>query len=208
MIESSENALVIRPTNAKPKGFLLYFSWAMLGLGIVTIPFGIGLLLVLIPIPFLFVLPRKYEKNMPVSMVLYEDRLQTYIWHGKESWSVPWKDIDKVYLVSTHWAMPRNIGLRLHRHDNLKASMDKTRQRTGAFWDKLHALNTSKASMMVGRMICKSEVMIANACLDRPAKEFAELIMSYRHIYLLKNMNMEPSPVQQMMHEALTQSTT
>lgn len=185
----TENALVIKPTNAKPKGFLLYFSWAMLALGIVTLPIGVGIIFLCISIPFLFVIPRKYEKNMPISMVLYEDRLQTYTWHGKESWSVPWEDIDKIYLISHHWAMPRNLGLRLRRHDRFRASIERTQKDAGAFQRKMSKIGTSKAMLLLSRMLVKSEAGIANQCLDRPAPAFAELLQSYMYMSSVKKLS-------------------
>jgi len=203
---ATENALVIKPKNAQPKGFMLFFMWAFLGLCVVTFPFG-GILLIWAPILALFVAPRKYKARMPKSMVLYEDRLQTYTWDNKESWSVPWEDIDKVYLISTHWAFPKNIGLRLRRHDRWRASIEKSRQRRGGFWDKLHAFNTSKSSLMLSRMLGASEAVIMNDHFDRPAKEFAELIFSYQHMYMLKKFNMEASPMQKARYEQLTGMT-
>ena len=201
-----ENALVIKPKNAQPKGFMLFFMWAFLGICIVTLPFG-GIFLIWAPILALFVRPRKYKARKPKSIVFYEDRLQTYTWDNKESWSVPWEGINKVYLISHHWAFPKSIGLRLRRHDRWQASLEKSRQRRGGFWDKLHAFNTSKASVMLSRMIVKNEAVLANEHFDRPAKEFAELIFSYQHMYMLKKFNMEASPMQKARYEQLTGMT-
>jgi hypothetical protein len=189
MIALNENVLVIKPTNAKPQGFMLYFAWAMLGLSIATIPVFVGLFLIWIPILFLFFVPRKYERDMPMSMVLYEDRLQTYTWHGKESWSVPWEDIDKIYLISTHWAMPRNIGLRLHRHDRFRASVEQAQKEKSAFQQKISRFGTSKAMIFFSRMLIKSEVGITNQCLDRPAPAFAELLYSYMEMDSVRKLN-------------------
>lgn len=184
----NENTLVIKPTNAKPKGFLLYFSWAMLGFSIIMIPFGLGVFLIWIPLGFLFFSPRKFEKDMPVSMVLYEDRLQTYTWHGKESWSVPWEDIDSIYLISTHWAMPRNIGLRLRRHDRFRASVEKTQKGKSEFQKELSKFGMSKVMIFFSRMMLKSEVGIANQHLDRSAPAFAELLHSYIYMNSVRRL--------------------
>jgi hypothetical protein len=177
----NENALVIKPTNVKPKGLAALALWLLLGLLIPTIPFG-GIIFAWIPAMLLFVLPYLYEKNMPVSFVLDDYKLHGYGWGGKEQWSIPWEDIESLYVIQIYssgfsWAAPKNLGLRLKRYDNFRASVAS--KETGRFQKFIEKYATSNFMLKFSRICSKSELFIAYSILDRPTQEFAELLQAY-----------------------------
>ena len=198
----SENALIIRPTNMIPKGYEAFIQWLLLGLGVVLIPAGAGLLIIWIPIFSLFIIPRKYKKKMPISCVLDEEKLEVYnLRTGEVAWSVLWGDIDSIYYISTHWAMPKNIGLRLNNYETLSASMQKGK-RPGTLAAKLSKLNTSKASMRLSRMFAKCEAMITHCVLDRSPEDFAALLYLYMQMSELRSHNPESLKQESQLSEA------
>ncbi len=189
----SKNALIIRPTNMIPKGYEAFIQWLLLGLSIVLIPGFIGLLTIWIPILNLFIIPRKYKKNMPISCVLDEEKLEVHnLRTGEVAWSVLWGDIDSIYYISTHWAMPKNIGLRLNNYETLSASMQKGK-RPGTLAAKLTKWNTSKASMTLSRMVAKCEAIIQHGALDRSPKDFAALLYLYMQMSGVRSHNPDSS---------------
>ena len=198
----SENALIIRPTNMIPKGYWAFIQWLLLGFGIVLIPFGVGLLIVWIPIFSLFVIPRKYKKDIPISCVLDEEKLYVYDTRKNQlCWSVPWKDIDSIYYISTHWAMPRHIGLRLNNYDAWRASIQEGK-RPGSVSEKMTGWGTSKLSRIFARMFVKCDAMIAYQKLDRSPKEFAALLYLYMQMSELRSHNPDSSERESQFSEA------
>lgn len=178
----SKNALIIRPTNMIPSGAWAFGLWTILGLSIVALPLG-GFLTIWIPVVYLFVIPRKYKKNMPISCVLDEKHLFVYnLKKGEVDWSVSWGDIDGLYYLSTHWSTPRNVGFRLNNYDNLRASMEKAHQ-PGSLSAKISKLSTNKFGMIAARMLTKCEAMIPYYNLDRSPQDFATLVYSYMHMH-------------------------
>ena len=181
MEKVDNSVLVVNPTNSIPKGFGAVLMWGMLGLSIALIPFGIGLLIIWAPIVSLFVIPRKYKKDMPVSCVLDREKICVYnIRSRKKSWAVNWEDIDSIYLISTHWSTPKNIGLRLNSYDSLRASVEENSQ-PGTLSGTLNRFFSNKAGLMLSRMVTKCETMIYYQALDRPPQAFAELLHSYMY---------------------------
>jgi hypothetical protein len=196
----SDNALIINPTNTIPKGLGAFSWWLFLGICIATLPFG-GIFLIWMPITFLFVIPHNYKKKMPTSCILDDEKLYVYnLRTGKETWSVPWKDIESIYFISTHWAMPKNIGLRLNNYEHFQASFVKN-SRQNAWAQAFARFSTSKAGMMASRMLAKCDTMIAYPCLDRPPKAFAELLFSYMYNQQLKNLDDDSSSAEPKEHE-------
>ncbi|MEL7006439.1 MAG: hypothetical protein AAFN93_27480 [Bacteroidota bacterium] len=201
-VESTDkNVLVIKPTNAKPKGFMAFLMWGLLGLSLVTFVFG-GFVFIWIPLLFLFGIPKKYKKGMPISAVLDSEKITVFKFGGKEAWSIPWQDIKSIYYISHHWAMPKNIGLRLRRYENFRASLENN-QKPGSLSEKWVKFNTSKPSRILTRMLAKCDAMIDYHALDRSPKEFAELLYSYMHISQLNTLNTEPTLDHEMPHEEM-----
>jgi hypothetical protein len=180
MENTSENTLIINPTNSIPKGFSAFWLWLTLGISIVTLPFG-GIFFVWIPVLFLFVIPHKYKKNMPISCLLDDKKICTYnLKTGKEVWSIPWEDIESIYFVSTHWAVPKNIGLRLNNYDNFRASIERNSLPT-PLAQAFAKFSTNKVGMLLARMIVKCDAIILHHALDRSPKAFSELLFSYMY---------------------------
>jgi hypothetical protein len=142
---------------------------------------------------------------MPISCVLDDEKLYTYnLKTGKEVWSVPWGDIESIYFVSTHWAAPKNIGLRLNNYDNFRASIERN-SRSSALAQSFARLNTNKVARILGRMIAKCDAIILYPALDRPSKAFSELLFSYMYKRQLENLDSDSASAEQEDYEKIFQ---
>lgn len=176
MLTTNRQKITIVPTNLKPKGFQAVCLWFMLILGIPSFFVG-GFVLVILGIFTLFVLPNKAKNNYPMSFVLDEERLYGYSWGEKQIWSIPWEDIEALYIVSLHWASPKGIGLRLKRYEAYQETF--LQSQSGTFRKLYSKLFMNRHSLRLARMKFKCEIMLPHNLLDRSAQDFSRLLYTY-----------------------------
>jgi hypothetical protein len=163
--------LEIRPKNARSKGFKAVVWIMMIIIGIFSFPIG-GFIFVLPSIMFLTVVQNKIIEY-PITFVLTQNKL-SYMHGRKEEWSIPWEDINSVYLITLHWSALKNIGIKLNKVENFQKS---ARSSSNNFISKIF---TNTTIMRISRIISKYDIVIPYQKIDRSAIEFAELINSYK----------------------------
>ncbi len=164
--------LEIRPKNTRSKGFQAIVWIMMIIIGIFSFPIG-GFIFVLPSIIFLTVVPNKITIEYPITFVLTHNKLSCM--HGrKQEWSIPWEDINSVYLITLHSSALKNIGIKLNKVENFQKS---ARSSSNNFISKIF---TNTTIMRISRIISKYDIVIPYQKIDRSAIEFAELINSYK----------------------------
>lgn len=106
MLSVTGTTIEIKPENITPKGLLKFIYYFMIALGLPTFFFG-GFIFVIIGVWALFIQPKNVKNNYPISYRLTPNEFTTYGCGGQIAWSIPWSDIESLYIVSQHWAVPK-----------------------------------------------------------------------------------------------------
>jgi hypothetical protein len=179
-IANIDNYLEIKPTYAKPRGFLKLILYVFLIIGIPSFFVG-GFILVILSVCSLFIVPKNIAKNYPISFSLTEQGLTAYEKHRQAVWTIPWCDIESLYLVSYNWAFPTSLALRLNNFSNYQESMKRNQAKR---WrSKIIKFFSNSIIMRFSRLFCKADVELSYMYLDRPAKEFTQLLYTYMEMY-------------------------
>ncbi|HHP7230517.1 MAG TPA: hypothetical protein ACFCUY_06625 [Xenococcaceae cyanobacterium] len=162
---NTETILEIKPKNSRPQGGQKILWYFMLGLGLISFPFG-GFILFAFGVYVLFINPKKVQRDYPISYKLTNDELIAYDKNSQVAWRIPWQDIDSIYSFSNHWSVPKSLALVLKRRLRLDKSYEQ------------------KYSNMFGKILGnlikpKNDVMIPYQLMDRSAKDFADLLFLY-----------------------------
>lgn len=170
----------IKPENSTPKGFIKFGYYFLIGLGLLTLLGGIGIIFIIVGVWALFIYPKNVEKNYAISYTLTTQEFIAHRSGGGVFWSIPWSDIESIYIVSFHWASPKSLGLRLKEYSNFQASIERSKlNSSNSFSDKLKLLSFNKIFInKYSRALsgAKSDVMLPYQSFDRSAQDFANLL--------------------------------
>jgi hypothetical protein len=170
----------IRPENSTPKGFIKFAYYSLIGFGLLTLIGGIGLIFIIFGVWALFINPKNVEKNYPVSYTLTTQEFIAHRSGGGIFWSIPWSDIESIYIVSFHWAAPKSLGLKLKEYSNFHESIERSKLNgSNSFSEKFKLLFSSKIFVnKYARALSggKSDIMIPYQGFDRSAQDFADLL--------------------------------
>lgn len=178
--------LEIKPKNAKPKGFSMFLWYFFIVLGLPSFFVG-GFILVIIGVMVLFILPKHIQKKYPVSYVLTQDCLicnyQGVLGDIEgEGLKISWDNIESLYLISFHWAAPKQLGIRLRDFEGFRQFMlqHKVSGFRKIFWAFNNLFYANKHIATLGRRKAKCDIMIPYLSIDRSAEDFAQLL--YLHM--------------------------
>lgn len=176
--------ITIKPENVTPKGFQKFIIYCLLGFGLLTLIFGIGLIFIGLSVWILFIHPKNFKKNYPISYTLTNNEFIAHRSGGGIFWSIPWSDIDSIYTISSHWAFPASLGLKLKEYSNFQSSIERSKssKNSFSFSEKLALLSFNKIFMnKYARALSggKSDIMIHYQAFDRPAAAFGNLLNTY-----------------------------
>lgn len=173
----------IRPENSTPKGFIKFGYYFLIGLGLLTLVAGIGIIFIIVGVWALFIQPKNVEKNYPISYTLTTQEFIAHRSGGGVFWSIPWSDIESIYIISFHWASPKSLGLKLKEYSNFLESIERSKlNSSNSFSEKLRLLFFNKIFLnKYARALSggKSDVMIPYQGFDRSAQDFANLLQVY-----------------------------
>ncbi|MEA5621257.1 hypothetical protein VB711_25980 [Cronbergia sp. UHCC 0137] len=173
----------IRPENSTPKGFIKFCYYFLIGLGLFSLVAGIGFIFIIFGVWALFINPKNVEKNYPISYTLTTQELIAHRSGGGVFWSIPWSDIESIYIISFHWASPKSLGLKLKEYSNFLESIERSKlNSSNSFSEKLRLLSFNKIFLnKYSRALSggKSDVMIPYQGFDRSAQDFANLLQVY-----------------------------
>ena len=179
---NTETILEIHPNNYKNKGFYTIFPkivfWFLIGLGLISFIAG-GFILIAIGVVGLLFFSKQLKKY-PVTYVLTEDYLicKYPLLAGIENWKIPWHDIESLYIISTHWAQPKHLGIKFRDFAKFRELIiqNPSTSFVAKFNKVFYRFNTIAK---LGRMKTKCDVLLSWYTMDRSADDFALLFYSY-----------------------------